>query len=408
MAEKLNLTEERVKRLYPEGSRERVVYDVDTPGFGVRCYPSGRKVYFFWYRAGRGAKAPKRRIKIGLAGAVTLSDARKKARGYIGDLANGEDPRKKEQRQERQHKTRLDNALEDYAASLEARKVVNHATIKRTLKRGLQTPFGKIELNDIDRYMVVEQIEKLEADGKPGAAQDLRAKAVAFFNWAANRGLMQVNPLAGLRRERRTRAQVTGRAGRVVEDDELKAIWKACAQAKKPYGDYVRLLILTGQRRKETAMMRWQDLDLEANVWTIPGDTAKNGREHCVPLPTSAVQVLERQKKVEGCGYVFVGRGKRPLTGWSKRHPELVKAAGVVFTLHDLRRTFRSGLTRLGVDSDLAEMMLNHARADLLEIYDRDPRREARKKAATRWATHIAGLVGEQPTGEVVELRRPA
>jgi len=91
------------------------------------------------------------------------------------------------------------------------------------------------------------------------------------------------------------------------------------------------------------------------------------------------------------------------MTGWSKRHPELVRLSGVAFTLHDCRRTFRSGLSRLGVETELAEMMLNHTRADLLERYDREPRWEERMVAARHWADHVARLtVDDDP--DVIDL----
>jgi integrase len=167
----------------------------------------------------------------------------------------------------------------------------------------------------------------------------------------------------------------------------------------------VGVLLLTGQRKTETAVMRWEDIDLSRGVWTIPGGVAKNGREHSVPLPQQVVSIISHQNKFATTEYVFSGRGGVPLSGWSKRQDALVEASGVDFNLHDLRKTFRSGLSRLGVDQVLAEMMLNHKRDDLVEIYDREPRLAERREAAQRWAEHVTTIIAPEPkSSTVVEL----
>ncbi|MGY3288019.1 integrase [Bradyrhizobium sp. LM3.6] len=93
------------------------------------------------------------------------------------------------------------------------------------------------------------------------------------------------------------------------------------------------------------------------------------------------------------------------MTGWSKRQPDLVKKCGVKFHLHDCRRTFRSGLSAAGVEEEVAEMMLNHTREELLETYDREPRWKERVDAAQRWAQYIARVVDDSA---VVELAATA
>jgi integrase len=81
------------------------------------------------------------------------------------------------------------------------------------------------------------------------------------------------------------------------------------------------------------------------------------------------------------------------MSGWTTRLRELVNKSGVEFTLHDCRRTFRSGLSRVGVDREIAELMLNHSRGDLVERYDREARTAARAAAADKWATLVAQIV---------------
>ena len=436
MVDRANLTEDRIRTITPPKAGEYVLWDSKVTGFGVRCFPSGRKVYILMYRpVGGGRKAPKRRMKLGGVDSVKLAAARTAAQNYLGQIAIGGDPQADRKAVARREASRVDHALESYEAHLRQRHVVHAAQIIRNLKRYMPGPLDQVDLPSIDRQAIAARIAKIEQQtvqetpmrtkaktpggvresvskvkrkvGGPGAAADFRTKAHTFFNWAVSRGLIYANPLAGWRRERTTRAQMTGRTGRALTGDEIKAVWTACGDVAPPYGDFVRLLMLTGQRRTETACMRWEDVDLDGWTWTIPATVAKNGRRHVVPLPIEAVKVLSGQKRFLGNPHVFAGRNAgSAISNWSKRQGRLVRQSGVSFTLHDLRRTFRSGLRQVGVETELAEMMLNHARAELVEIYDREPRMAERKVAAERWAEHLGAIVAPAPqASNVVELR---
>lgn len=315
----------------------------------------------------------------------------------------GRDPQADRQEDARREASRLDRLLDGYEAHLRARSVVNAKPIMAMLRRELLVPLGKVAGESIRRRDVADRVSRLEAAGKPGAAQDLRAKATTFFSWAANRDLIYANPLAGWRRDRATRAQMKVRPGRALSAHELATVWRACSDLPAPFGDFVRFLLLTGQRRTETAVMRREDVDLDAGIWTIPARHAKNGREHRVPLPPLAIAIIRRQARHAGDPHVFATGLRKPMSGWTKRQDKLIELSGVQFTLHDCRRTFRSGLTALRVENELAEIMLNHVRDDLEERYDREPRSKERMAAASAWADHIAALVRDD-SAPVIDL----
>jgi integrase len=104
---------------------------------------------------------------------------------------------------------------------------------------------------------------------------------------------------------------------------------------------------------------------------------------------------------------VFSTNGRTPISGWSKLEPKLRVQAGLTedWTLHDLRRTFRSGMTRLGVEPDVAEIMLNHRPDTLRSIYDRDPRLDARRDAAERWANHVQAVVDPASQANIIKIK---
>jgi integrase len=117
-----------------------------------------------------------------------------------------------------------------------------------------------------------------------------------------------------------------------------------------------------------------------------------------------AIELIRRQERHAGDPHVFATGLGKPMSGWTKRQAKLIERSEVAFTLHDCRRTFRSGLTALGVETELAEIMLNHVREDLIERYDREPRWAERMAAAMRWAEYISDLVRGDPGGAVVDL----
>ena len=153
--------------------------------------------------------------------------------------------------------------------------------------------------------------------------------------------------------------------------------------------------------------MRWLDLDLEAGIWIVPPAITKSGRPHKIPLPPPAA-LLKNLPRMARCDLVFPGRRNRPMTGWSKRLPLVYRAttkAGMApWTLHDLRRTARTGLGHLGVDRIVAKLLLDHAISDeLAQIYDRGYYWHLRVDGAARWANHVMGLV--EGSDKVVPLR---
>ena len=126
-----------------------------------------------------------------------------------------------------------------------------------------------------------------------------------------------------------------------------------------PYGGIVEILALTGQRREEVAECPWDEVDLDAHIWTLPKSRTKNGKSHIVHLSQQSVAVLKRMERKES--FVFSLHGTRPFQRFSEAKRELDKICGVKdWRLHDLRRTCVSGMARLGVPPHVADKILNH------------------------------------------------
>jgi integrase len=427
-------TEERLRSLTPPAKGEITYGDVKAPDLRVRIKAGGAKTYFVRYRVGgRGSRNP--RLTLGEVGALPLAEARKLAVSASAAVAGGRDPAA--ERQEAAERARAAAApkatLADTIEAWERERAARQLTSATADARSLRREFGPMLQRDpasITRADIVGVFDDIRKDGRPGAVQNVRARVHGLLSWAENAGRILHNPMAGYRTARRSRSEhlaaLEKRSGGVMLDmDEIAALWRACddVNVRPAFGAYIKLLILTGCRRGELAKARlsWikpATADRPA-VLTIPAKVTKSGRAHAVPLPALAQGVVAGVKRLADTDLLTPGARSRrngktaPISGWSKSWPALLKVAekyGLTRrpALHDLRKTFRSHLARLGVADRVGEAMLNHAPNDkLLVIYDKHDRMEERIDAAGRWATEIAQALAEPPhaAAEVVTLR---
>jgi integrase len=212
-----------------------------------------------------------------------------------------------------------------------------------------------------------------------------------------------------------SRAHSTPRE-RVLSDHELKSIWQACdrpGEVRKPahtavksrsakvraklkppslpatFCAIVKLLILTGQRRGEIAALhkKW----LTDDTITLPSEITKNGREHTFPIGQLAASVLQSPTEASNGAFLFLGRGDSEtcFNGWSKSKVALDSLSGVTnWTLHDLRRTFASNMTALGVQLHVIEKLLNHVSGSfsgIVAVYQRHNFMPEMRDAMQRW-----------------------
>lgn len=181
---------------------------------------------------------------------------------------------------------------------------------------------------------------------------------------------------------------------RVLTDDELGALWAACDADGYPFGDCMKLLILSGQRRAEVAEMRWSEIDLEKRLWTLPSQRAKNGRQHTVPITDAMLDVLRRVPKFLGSDYVFTTNGKSPVSGFGRLKDRLDKALPEgtdPWIIHDLRRTMSTNMAMLGVPQPVTEALLNHQTgvvSGVAAIYNVYSYADEKREALEQWNHH--------------------
>jgi integrase len=268
-------------------------------------------------------------------------------------------------------------------------------------------PIAAIDAHDV--YTVIDEARRLGIPGllrRNGAVSDARGRKMhaalsGVFRWAMQHRKVVNNPTVGVWHPDAPPARE-----RVLTDDELRALWRACDAVGAPYGPLLKVLLLTGCRLNEVAGM--QHSELADGVWTVPAARTKNHRPHALALPPLVLAIIAAQPRFEGSPYVW---GNRPPSGWSRAKAqvdELMGGAVPPWRIHDLRRTCASGMQKLGVRPEVVERCLNHVSGvyrGVAGIYQLDPMLAETRAALARWAAHVQGLVTGKPAN-VVPLPR--
>jgi integrase len=402
----MRLTRPNVARLtVPPGRTEIIVFDEALAEFGVRVRLGGKRTWIAQYRLG----SKQRRVTFGTTDTLDSEEARRRAKSVLGAVHNGDDPQARKAEARAKASITLGavaaNYLERFAAERLRPKTL--AETRRYLTVSWK-PLHRLALNDIGRRAVAVRLSEIARENGPIAANRARVALSAFFNWAMREGLSDSNPVIGTNRAADERSR-----DRVLSDEELAAIWRACRD--DDFGRIVRLLILTGQRRQEVGGMTGNELNLARGIWSIPGDRTKIGKAHEVPLAAPALDIVTGTHKLRQGG--LFGEGKGPFQGWSKAKAALdrrMTLAGKTldpWRLHDIRRTVATRMAELGVQPHIVEAVLNHSsghKAGVAGVYNRALYTAEKRKALDLWGEHVGALSVLELAKVITQPREPA
>jgi integrase len=393
----MRLTQASVQRLaLPAEAKEKIWFDGDLPGFGLRLRKGGKRTWIAQYRIG----AKQRRVTIGTVKTTPAEEARKGARRILARVHLGADPQidKVEARAQASATLRalMGRYLDERAPNrLKPRSLQE---VQRHL-RNHWSPIAELPIKRVTRADVAAQLARLAKHNGPFAANRARAALSAVFSWAIGEGLADANPVVGTNKPTEEIAR-----DRVLTDAELSAVWRAADEAD--YGAIVKLLILTGQRREEVGRMLWSELHLDEARWSIDASRTKNSLPHDVPLSAPAAGILHTRFRREGRDLVF-GSRNGPFQGWSNAKAahdartlkvlrrENSKTVLKPWRLHDIRRTVATGLGDIGVQPHVVEAILNHIsgrRAGVAGVYNRATYAVEKRAALDRWAARVLAI----------------
>jgi integrase len=401
----------------PNGKTDHFEWDDNFPGFGVRLRVGRNRIKRTWiyqYDIGRHT----RRITLGNVNAISIQDARKTAGEISGKVRLGRDPMMEKAESRDRAALTFAVVMDRYVKAAKPQMRALSYEFAEYRLRVFCKPLHSLPFISITRRQIAAVLSPIAARGSLQQYNNVRAHLSALFAWAIGQGLTESNPVVGTIKYERKRRK------RVLSVPELAVIWHALDDVSglRDYNAKVRLLMLTGLRRAEIGNLRWCEVHNEnftedgvvipGPAIVLPGERAKNGLKHIVPLSKPAQAILAARLRDPDDDFVFQsralgtwGRCKRTLdAALIKRGHNLTP-----WVLHDLRRSVATHMGELGIQPHVIEMALNHVsgfRAGVAGIYNRSKLEEPKRQALAAWAEHLMAHVEDRvPSDKVVPLR---
>ena len=310
---KKKLTVRGINALKPadSGDDRKMIWDTEVPNFGVRVTETGKISFIVMRRLGSQGVPVRRVVAEHRCGAEytegLLTQAREDARALIRLMAQGIDPKAKAETEraavEREKTDQAANSFEAVAEDFIKRHVqatdkgaLGSSPASRSRRRSdaRSSPHGAAGSSPRSPAATSSSCSRaLSTTGARRSRITCSPYLSKLFNWAIARDAygLQASPVTrgmakdiiGAKRPRQ----------RVLKDFEMAEVWKASAALPSPFGAFVRMLLVTGQRLREVANAKWSEFDLEAKMWTIPAARMKGDAAHEVPLSALAVEILE-------------------------------------------------------------------------------------------------------------------
>jgi integrase len=389
----------------------KVYWDAKLKGFGIRVNPTGSIVFVVQYRAGGRKTAATRTLTIGKYGSPWTPDtARLEARKILEGVHLGRDPAAErsaaeaEARKEAEDEAHYDfDAFADrYVAHVSATGMRSLRDIEGTFDRDLRPAFKGQSV----RRITLDEIKSMRTkvgDRSHSAANKAHKWLSAALAWGAEHDGLGASPMIGLKKPYKET-----RRTRLLADWEIAVVWSVLPLMTWQFAMLMRMLLLTGQRLREVAGIRWEEIDFEKKEWIIPGARTKNKLTHLVPIVPQLERLLleiepdpERRR-----GLLLTTNGRTPISGFSKSKEEMdelvAKALGgkrwsdrgpvLPWVRHDTRRTFSTGCGEMGVSLEHAEAVLNHVSGTLSGVagtYWLYKYAKEKRVALTKWANRV-------------------
>lgn len=410
-------TDLAVKAVAPDPARRLEIPDPGQSGLYLIIHPSGRKGWAVRYRMNERS----RKLTLGRFPDIGLADARRMTAKALDQISRGEDPAT-EKKARRRETGAAGHVRADTVAALVAeylrmrprqKAIRSIGEVKRIFEVYVLPALGQRPVAKVTKREIIALLDDIADRPAPIMANRTFEALRALFNWAIGRDWMAVSPMAGMAKPFETHSR-----DRVLTLGEIRWFWQATAAMGYPFGDAMRLCLLTGQRIGEVSGMTRQELD--GNMWVIPGERAKNGEPHAVPLTDPVLEIIDRAPVIGDAGLIFTTTGESPISGRSKAKARLDRLMASAaekergepveidrFTIHDLRRTCASRMAELRIAPHVIEAVLNHKSGivrGIARIYNRYDYEAEKRDALEAWARRLDAIVDPKPSETVIEL----
>jgi integrase len=381
-----------LKAPLPETGDRVVYWDAAMSGFGLMVTAKGHRSFVVQYRVGKQSR--RMHFKAGLG----LAEARREAKAISGAVAKGGDPLGDKREAAAASTSTLKAVAEEYL-NREGKRLRSIGQRRAVLERLVFPRLGTRQISDIRRSEIVGLLDRIEDENGPRMAHVVLAYLSKLFGWHASRDDDFRSPI--VRGMGRINAKERARQ-RILSEDELRAVWHAAEASGRPFDRLVQFLLLTATRRSEAARMTRSELS--GRDWLLPAARNKVKVDFLLPLSEAANCVLGKVPAIGKGRLIFTHDGERPIGAFTQFKADLQERSGTSgWTLHDLRRTARSLMTRAGVTPDHAERALGHVIPGIRGTYDRHEYGQEKAHAFEALAAQIERIIN--PKDNVIALQ---
>ncbi|GAB5380484.1 MAG: integrase domain-containing protein [Aliiglaciecola sp.] len=386
------LTNTEVKQAKP---REKEYNLADGGGLALRVKPNGNKFWLFNY----SNPHTKKRTNIGFGSYpdVSLADARRKKEAARTLLANNVDPKYHKEQTAREQKEAMENTFGVVAEKwyqLKLKEVKKETADKswQILSKHALPAIESTPIHQLKPKMVIDILKPIEAKGSRETVKRLCRTINEVMRIALASGLIEVNYLTDITKlfaAPQKKNMVT------ITPDRLPELMQNLARANIMLVTrcLVEWQLHTMTRPAEAAKAKWEEIDLEKQVWVIPAERMKMGRPHTIPLTPQTLSLLELLKPISGHRtYLFPSHRNAHSHANTQSANMALKRIGFAGELvsHGLRALASTTLNEQGFDPDVIESALAHVdRNEVRRAYNRAEYLERRRKLMCWWSQHI-------------------
>lgn len=386
------LTNNEILKAKPQ-EKDFTLHDGD--GLFLLIKTSGKKLWRFRYQ--RPASRSRTNLSLGSYPALTLAVARQMRDHYLSLLAQGIDPQKQQEEVSEQRQIELDSIFSVVAGRwflLKSKSVTEDYAkdIWRSLEKDILPTIGEVPVQALKARMIVEVLEPIKARGALETVRRLVQRINEIMIYAVNTGLIDANPASGVGMAfEKPRKQNMP----TLRPEELPELMRCLTMSNLsiPTRCLIEWQLLTLVRPSEASGTRWDEIDFDLKIWTIPAERMKAKREHMVPLSFQALQILEIMRPISNHrAYVFPSRNAPLQPMNSQTANAALKRIGYASKLvaHGLRSIASTAMNEAGMNADVIESALAHSdRNEVRRAYNRTTYFKERIKLMQWWGNFV-------------------
>lgn len=386
------LTNNEILKAKPQ-EKDFTLHDGD--GLFLLVKTSGKKLWRFRYQ--RPASSSRTNLSLGSYPALTLAAARKMRDQYLSLLAQGIDPQKQQEEVSEQRQIELDSIFSVVAGKwflLKSKSVTKDYAkdIWRSLEKDIFPTIGEIPVQALKARTIVEALEPIKARGALETVRRLVQRINEIMIYAVNTGLIDANPASGVGMafEKPKKQNMP-----TLRPEELPKLMRSLVMSNLsvPTRCLIEWQLLTLVRPSEASGARWEEIDLDAKLWTIPAERMKAKRQHIVPLSTQAIAILEVLKPISAHReHIFPSRNdpKKPMNSQTANAALKRIGYGGKLVAHGLRSIASTALNEQGFSADVIEAALAHSdKNEVRRAYNRSTYLNKRIELMNWWGSFV-------------------